>query len=111
MGLRSLDVLQQLPRPSDQRLNLFPLFNRALREKTVLERILVLFRRARTRCAPMHSTTLLAGHRRRAARLAGAGPGPAARAGKHWAGIARVIVAHRLLGRDLRSTGTGSAAA
>ena len=27
MGLRSLDVLQQLPRLSDQRLNLFPLFD------------------------------------------------------------------------------------
>ena len=43
--LVSFDVLKQLPRLSDQRLNLLPLFNRALREKTVLERILVLFRR------------------------------------------------------------------
>ena len=44
--LVSFDVLKQLPRLSDQRLNLLPLlFDRALREKTVLERILVLFRR------------------------------------------------------------------
>ena len=51
MGLRSLDVLQQLPRLSDQRLNLFPLFDRAPRKQAMLERVLVLLRRARPRRA------------------------------------------------------------
>ena len=45
MGLRSLDVLQQ----SDQRLNLFRLFDRAPRKQAMLERVSVLFRRARPR--------------------------------------------------------------
>jgi len=58
MGLRSLDVLQQLPRLSDQRLNLFPLFDRAPRKQAMLERASVLFRRARPRRAAMHPTQL-----------------------------------------------------
>jgi len=44
-------MLQQLPRLSDQRLNLFPLFDRAPRKQAMLERVLVLLRRARPRRA------------------------------------------------------------
>ena len=55
-GLRSLDVLQQLPRLSDQRLNLLPLFDRAPRKQAMLERVSVLFRRAQSRHATMHPT-------------------------------------------------------
>src|ERR1035437_7663963 len=43
MGHRSLDVLQQLPRLSDQRLHLFPLFDRAPRKQAMLERVSVPF--------------------------------------------------------------------
>jgi hypothetical protein len=68
MGLRSLDVLQQLPRLSDQRLNLFPLFDRAPRKQAMLERVSVLFRRTRPRrargLAPFEAVPelLLGGH-------------------------------------------------
>ena len=46
-----INILQQLPRPSDQRLSLFSLFNHALRKQAMLECVSVLFRRARTRRA------------------------------------------------------------
>ena len=87
MGLRSLDVLQQLPRLSDQRLNLFPLFDRAPRKQAMLERASVLFRRARPRRAAMHPTQLFPAHRRRPARLARWRFGAAARARQHRPGI------------------------
>jgi hypothetical protein len=41
----SLNILQQLPRPSYQHLSLFLLFNRALRKQAMLECVSVLFRR------------------------------------------------------------------
>jgi hypothetical protein len=101
-------VLHEFSRLLQQRPEQFVRFDCILRKLTVLERVLIVLWRARSRRAPMHSTTLFAVHCRRPARLARAGLGSAALAGKHWAGIARVFVGHL---RDLRSIGTGSAAA
>jgi hypothetical protein len=42
---------------SDHHLNLFPLFNRALRKQAMLERVLVVFWRARSWRASVHPTT------------------------------------------------------
>ena len=80
------------------------LFNRVLREKAVLERILILFRCAGTRRAAMHPAALFGGHRRRSAKAAGTGLGSASRARQHRPGVAEMIAGHE---PDLRREGTG----
>src|SRR5262249_41153654 len=88
---RSLHLLKQLPRFPQQRLNLLSLGDRIPREQTVLARVLVCPWRAGSRCAAVHAATLLAVHRRRAARVAAAGLGATTRARQHRAGISDMI--------------------
>src|SRR5258705_5672844 len=64
------------------------------RIEPMLERVLISLRCARSRRAAMHPTASLALHRWRSAWLTRASLGTAARAGQHWAGIARVIAGH-----------------
>jgi hypothetical protein len=83
----SFNVLQQLPRLTQQRVNLLPLCNRVLRVKAVFDRVAILLWRARSSRAAMHSTPLLAVYRRRLARQTGAGSRAAPGARQHRADI------------------------
>jgi hypothetical protein len=66
----SLYVVQELQRVPYQRPKLSSFFNRCFPIQTVLDRVLIASRRAGSRRATMHPTTLLAVHRRRHAGLA-----------------------------------------
>src|SRR4029079_12831537 len=87
----SLHLLQQLPRFTQQRLNLPSLGDRTPGEAAVLARVLICPRRAGPLCAAMHAAALSAVHRRRAARAIGTGFGATTRARQQRAGISDVI--------------------
>src|SRR5882757_4274425 len=103
---RSLQLLQQLPRFTQQGPNLPSLGDCVLCEQAVLARVLVSLGRAGFQRAAVHAAASLAAHHRRAARSAGSDPGAATRARQHRAGIAGVV-AHACA-RRLASTGSGS---
>src|SRR6266850_1473815 len=76
----SFQRLQQLPRVSQQGLNLLALGDRVPGEEAMLARVLVPPRRARFRRSAVHEAAPFAAYRRRAARSAGADFCPAPRA-------------------------------
>ena len=90
---RSFQFGQQLPRFTDQSLNLPALFDRLLGEAPVLCGILIAPRSARSGRAAMHPTALLAADRRGKTRPPRAGFCSAARAGQHGTGISPVLLA------------------
>src|SRR6266478_847008 len=101
---KSFHLLQQLPRVTQQGLNLLSLGDRDLCEEAVLARVLVSPWRAGFRRTAVHAAAFFAAHRRRAARSAGADFCAATRARQHRTGIAGVI-AHGCAPR-LASTGS-----
>jgi hypothetical protein len=70
---RSLHLFQQLPRFTQQRLNLPSLGDRIPGEQAMLARVLVRLWRAGSQRAAVHGAALLAVHRRRAAGVTGLG--------------------------------------
>src|SRR3981081_3015003 len=88
---QSLHLLQQLPRVTQQGLNLLSLGDRVPGVQAVLARVLVSPWRAGSRRTAVHAAALFAAHRRRAARSAGTDFCDATRARQHRAGIAGVI--------------------
>src|SRR2546429_8497257 len=88
---QSLHLFQQLPRFTQQRLNLPSLGERIPGEQAVLARVLVCPWRAGSLRTAVHAAALLAVHRRRAARAAGTGFGATTRARQHRAGVSDEI--------------------
>src|SRR5450755_3081264 len=88
--IRSLHLLQELPRFAHQGLNLPSLGDRVPGEQAVLARVLVAPWRAGSRRTAVHAAALSAAHRRRAAQAAGTDFGAAMGAGQHRGGIAGV---------------------
>lgn len=89
--IRSLHLFQQLPRFTQQHLNLPSLSDRVPAEHPMLASVPVCLRRAGSLCAAVHAAALLPVHRRRAARAAGARLGATTRARQHRAGVSDVI--------------------
>jgi hypothetical protein len=86
-----LHLFQQLPRFTQQRLNLPSLGDCIPGEQAVPARVLVRLGRAGSLCAAVHAAALLAVHCRRAAGAARTGFGATTRARQHRTGISGVI--------------------
>jgi hypothetical protein len=98
-SIASRNISHKFPRTSQKCAHLFPQFDCLLGEKTVLERVLVVFGGSGPRCAAMHPATFFSVYGRRFARATFSGFGSAALAGQHRNGVAWMIVGHLL---DLR---------
>ena len=88
---KSLHLPQQLPRLTQQRLNLLSPGDGMPCKQAVFARVPVAPRRAGSRRTTVHAAAPLAAHRRRAARFPGADFGAATRARQHRNGTAGVI--------------------
>ena len=89
---RSIDAFEQSDRLPHKLPRLAVLRNGLTRILSMLQRVFIAARSARSRCATMHPTPFLPAYGRRHAGRAGAGFGAAAWARQHRAGISRITI-------------------